>query len=292
MSRHPSLTQRVGVWTTLLILSIIIQTGQGIGTDKGERPVILDSSERFKPEYSETVSGEADPDNPFRVSINIRDDKTACARIFAYGSYGQNWTLTAGKTTPIIEDPYMQQVSGGTFPLVVTLRDQTGSWVVVPPGPYTVEITPESRSGTATIQVLFVYLPENMDRGTLQDQEVSVRNITIPSGLKEVIFMTESVFGTDLDLYIHKGENRPVRMTDFTWNATRPCTNCGLEGVDNYLSELLVIKNPDPGQYLMMTRASGGEDYFFTYWMGIEENQTSEQNIQEITEGLPPRYGV
>ena len=259
---------------------------------------LLDRSDHFRPVYSTTVTGQVSPESPLRMAIDVRDDMTAFVRIFAFGPEGTNWTLSAGKGDDITRDPDLQVSDQGGYPRLVTLKDRSGKYVMVEPGNYTAIVSSDGSSGEATVKICYVYHTENLDKGNIRNQTWSSREITIPDGLERVLFITESVAGTDLDLFVQNGTTLPDSYTNVTWAETGSCSTCMMTGVDYYVPEALVIDSPAPGKYLMMTRACGGNDYFFTYWMGFEKepgdvNETahaSPDNSVQENKADPVKY--
>jgi len=254
----------------LLIISLPVS-----GDDRS----FLDTSDQFRPVYSTTLSGFVSPDNPLRIGIDVRDDMTAFARIFAYGPEGSDlgWTLAVGKGQDIMQDPDLQVSASAGDMEVITLRDRSGNYVMVEPGNYTAILSSNKTSEEATVKIVYVYHGENLDKGNIMNQTWSLKEVTIPEGLERVIFMTESVGGTDLDLFVHNSTSLPDSWDGFSFIAAKTCSDCTWSGVDNFVPEALVIDSPEPGTYVMVTRATSGNDYFFTYWMGFEEEQEKEE---------------
>ncbi len=260
-----------------LLLFILLLCLLSPGVNAQERS-LLDKSDQFRPVYSTTLSGWVSPDTPLRIGIDIRDDMTAFARIFAYGPEGTDtdWTLVVGKGKEIMQDSDRQISTLSRYPLIVTLKDRSGKYIMAEPGNYTAELSCASTPGQATVTVAYIYHGENLDKGNIINQSWSEKEVTIPDGLAEVWFVTESVLGTDLDLFVHNSTSLPDSPDEFTWISADSSSNSGIYGIDNFVPEMLVINDPQPGTYVMITRASGGDDYFLTYWMGFEKDPRGE----------------
>ena len=156
------------------------------------------------------------------------------------------------------------------YPKVLTLRNLTNEYILLDPGIYPLLFESDGSSGDADVRIEYVY-HDQIDMGLIEDQTESSWVTTIPEGLKRVIFMTESVYGTDLNLYIYKGGKRTDSNLESDYRATSTCTTCWDTGIEHYLAEMLVVEDPEPGQYEMVTTADGGDDYFYSYWIGVEE---------------------
>lgn len=229
-------------------------------------------SDLFRPVYSTHLSGEVSPDHPIRVDLDIRDSKTGFVRVYGWGEMGTEWNLTVGEGYEnfFVPDLFTEVQTG--YPRILTLKNISSEYLILDPGRYPVYFSSDSSGGKAEILVMYVY-HEQIDLGIIQNQTHSVFETYIPPGLERVIFMTESRDGTNLDLYVHKGSSLPDSYEEFTYNSTDECQECWSQGIENFISEMLVLDNPEPGPYLMVTRATGGDDFFYTYWTGIEKKR-------------------
>jgi len=257
----------------LLIISIILI----IVTSHVSARSFIPSNETFRPVYSHNLTGYVSPDNPFTISTDIRDSNTGFFRIFGWGP-DQN-TLDVDLRTSygreMTPDNASFNSTTNSTPEVITVRNLSSDYMLADPGVYTTELTTAHASGIANIHIQYIYR-ENLDMGLIQDKAYSIREITIPPGLSRVLFICESAYGTDLDLFVQKGTSLPDSFSSFNYSSTASCTDCWDLGVDNWIAEVLSIDNPEPGKYLMVTYARSGEDFFTSYIMGVE----SEEQMQ------------
>jgi|GEM_PF-2488610 len=244
---------------------------------------IIDTSDNFRPVYSDDVTGNVSPEKPLLLKIDIRDDYTALVKIYAWDKNGTNLTLSVCQGDDFNSDSSKKQSITGEFPSL-TLKDQSGKWLSILPGNYTAMVSGNGESGELKVRIFFVYLVENVDKGKILNQTWSSKEINIPEGLDRVFFITESVSGTDLDLFIQKGTDIPGKFENFTWASTRSGSYNGLSAdIGSEVSESIVISSPKPGKYLMVTRASSENDFFFTYWMGLERDPALEEKINNTS---------
>jgi hypothetical protein len=242
----------------------------------------------FRPVYSDTLTGYVSPDQPFIISTDIRDSSTGFFRIFGWGP-AQNSSdidLFASAGTEVFPELSEYNSSTSSVPEVITVQNLSSGYLMINPGEYTTMLTTAHTSGIAEAYIQYVYR-ENIDMGTIKSNDYSVREILIPSGLSRIIFICESAYGTDLDIFIQKGTTLPDSYNTFNYSSTSDCTNCWDTGVDNWIAEMLIIDNPEPGSYLMVTYAHGEEDFFMTYLMGVEEGaqlHVSEENPPESSD--------
>lgn len=253
----------------------------------------IPSNPDFRPTFSQKFTGFISPDQPMKISTIIRDSDTGFFKIYVWGQ-DQNKTNLDLWTSPgneVIAGLSAFKSATNEYPEVVTVSNSSSGYLMADPGEYSSLISSSQGSGTAEVYVYYVY-HNNIDMGQIQGKDYSVWEIEIPAGLSRVIFATESVNGTDLDLFIEKGETLPDSFENFTYSSTSRCTDCWGTGIDNWLAEMFVIDNPEPGKYLMVTYAHGGNDFFTTYWMGTEadmvniisKNTTSQDRAVESQE--------
>ncbi|HWQ67342.1 MAG TPA: hypothetical protein VN372_10770 [Methanospirillum sp.] len=255
----------------LIIVLLLLLTGT---VSNAEHPSYVPGNESFRPVYSNNLTGYVTPDSPLLLHTEIRDSDTGFVKIYVWGSHETNesetnfdlWTspgLMCAPQTAIFNS------STGEYPEVITIVNKSSEYLIAEPGDYSTLVTSASGSGQADIRIQYVY-HDAIDMGLIGDNDYSVWPITIPSGLSRAIFITESVAGTDLDLFIQDGTTLPSSFETFDYASTSNCTDCWETGMDNYVSEMFSIENPVPGQYLMVTYAKGGNDFFMSYWMGVE----------------------
>ena len=254
------------ILSALLFLTLIMMVSGA------EHPIYNPESDLFRPVYSTHLTGQISPEHPIRVDLDIRDSETGFVRVYAWGENGTEWNLTGAEGYEnFIVPEFFTDVQTG-YPRILTLKNLSSEYLLLDPGHYQVFFQADSSEGYAEILVMYVY-HEQIDVGIIENQTHSVFETYIPPGLERAIFMTESREGTNLDLFVQKGTNLPGSYEEFSYNATDECPNCWSQGIENYLSEMIVLDNPEPGPYLMVTRATGGDDFFYTYWTGIEKEK-------------------
>ncbi len=254
-------------------------------------PSYIPDSQSFRPVYSQKFAGYVSPEQSMEIRTDIRDSETGFFRIYAWGP-DQNTTdfdLWTSQGNEIIAGLSEFNSTTHGYPEVITVKNISGSYLMTDPGEYSSLLTASYGSGPAEVAIQYVY-HENIDMGPIADKDYSVFKIIIPSGLSRVIFITESTEGTDLDLFIQKGNTLPNSFELFDYSSTSSCTDCWDIGIENWIAEIYVIDNPAPGQYLMVTYAHGGEDFYISYWMGVEsdtQNLSQEKNFtRSVGEGV------
>jgi hypothetical protein len=249
-----------------LILVVVQVSGSG-------HPPYLPDSDAFRPVYSTNLTGTVSSGHPMRIHAEIRDSETGFIKVYGWGENGTNWNLKGDVGT----DPYIVQnlysLNETEYPKVLILKNLTNEYLVLNPGLYPLIFESNESSGHAQVMVVYVY-HDQIDMGVIHNQSYSVWETKIPDGLERVIFITESVSGTDLNLYVQKGSTIPASFSEFTYNSSSNCTTCWDYSVENYLAEIMAVENPEPGPYLMVTKAEGGDDFYYSYWMGIEKRET------------------
>lgn len=259
----------------LFIISIILI----IVTSHVSARSFIPSNETFRPVYSHNLTGYVSPDRPFTVSTDIRDSNTGFFRIFGWGPDQDTSDIDLRTSYGREVNPENVSFNSTTnlTPEVITVRNLSSDYMLADPGVYTTELTTAHASGIANVHIQYIYR-ENLDMGLIQDKAYSIREITIPPGLSRVLFICESAYGTDLDLFVQTGTDLPDSFSSFNYSSTSSCTDCWDLGVDNWIAEVLPIDNPEPGKYLMVTYARSGEDFFTSYMMGVE----SEEQVQAV----------
>ena len=254
------------------ILSLFIFLALILVATGAEHPVFTPESDLFRPIYSTHLTGEVTPEKPLTIDLDIRDSETGFVRVYAWGKNGTEWNLTGGEGTEnyIIPEVFTNIQTG--YPRILTMKNISSEYLILDPGRYPLYFSTNESGGEAEILVLYIY-HNQVDMGIIENQTQKVFETTIPPDLERVIFMTESSEGTNLDLYVQKGTDLPGSYDAFTYNATNDCQDCWSQGIENYIAEMIVIDNPEPGPYLMVTRAVNGDDFFYTYWAGLEKKK-------------------
>ena len=230
--------------------------------------------------YSQKLTGYVTPEEPMKIITDIRDTNTSFFRIYAWGpdkntSDFNLWT-NPGEDVTAGHAKFNSSKTG--YPEVITVN--SSSLFEVEPGNYSTVLYSVNGSGLGEVYIEYVYL-ENIDLGLLEDKGYSMYEIKIPSGLSRVVFITESTIGTDLDLFIQKGDKVPDSFEAFDYASISNCTDCWDTGIKYWVAEHFVIEHPEPGKYLMVTYAYGGKDFFTSYWMGVDsdaQNLSQEKN--------------
>ncbi|MFH0968568.1 MAG: hypothetical protein V1862_12880 [Methanobacteriota archaeon] len=267
-------------WSILLIFTILILPGVYITL---ANPSYIPDNQSFRPVYSQKFTGFISPEQPMKISTVIRDSETSFFRIYAWGpdQNSSDFDLWTSRGKEVIAGLSEFNSTTHGYPEVVTVKNVSSDYLMTDPGEYSSLFTTSFGSGLGEVHIQYVY-HENIDMGPITSKDYSVREIHIPPGLSRIIFITESSEGTDLDLFIQKGDRLPNSYESFDYSSTSSCTDCWDTGIENWVAEMYVIDNPEPGQYLMVTYAQGGDDFFISYWMGVDsetQNQIQEENV-------------